>query len=189
MEELPPQEELREIDIAYEPDYEITDKVFFEPFVVMKPITRAGFAWWNGVEGRGKVERLIAAFKNDLTVNEACISAGISREQYIYFCRVHPLFSTVKVRCKSVVAILAKQGIVGDVTHAEGYRSRQWYLEKRQPHLYGRDIGVNTPPPAEATTKITGEAFLDKEGKVIVSTQTAEALKEYGDDTTNDTIR
>lgn len=185
MEELSTQEEKLEIEIAYEPDYTVDDKVFFEPFVVLKTATYSkGNAWWNGEGGRGKVERLIAGFKNDLTIYEACISAGISRDQYMYFCKIHPTFSAVKARCKSVLAVLAKQGIAGDITHAQGFRTRQWYLEKRQPQVYGRDIGVNTPPPAEAATKITGEAFLDKEGKVLISKQTQEAIdQEYGDDT------
>ncbi len=177
-------EQPTEIEIAYEPDYSITDKVFFEPFVVMKTATYSkGSAWWNGQEGRGKVERLIGGFKNDLTVNEACISAGISREQYKYFCKIHPTFVSVKARCTGVLSILAKQGIAGDITHKQGFRTRQWYLEKRQPQVYGRDIGVNTPPPAEAATKVTGEAFLDKDGKVLISKQTQEAIKEeYGEE-------
>lgn len=183
MEELP-QEESTDITISYEPDYAIEDKVLFEPFTVLKTSTYSkGNAWWNGDDGKGKVERLIAGFKNDLTIYEACISAGISRDQYMYFCKIHPTFSAVKARCKSVLSVLAKQGIAGDITHKQGFRTRQWYLEKRQPQVYGRDIGVNTPPPAEAATKITGEAFLDKDGKVLISKQTQEALKEeYGDE-------
>lgn len=177
MEELPTQEESKEIVMAYEPDYEIDDKVFFEPFQVLKLVSRESFAWWNGIEGRGKVERLISAFKNDLNIFEACISAGISRDQYMYFCKIHPRFLTVKQRCKGVLSILAKQGLAGDIVHKEGFRTRQWYLEKRQSSIYGRDIGVNTPPPAEAATKVTGEAFLDKDGKLIISKQTAEALQ------------
>lgn len=169
------EDKTQEIDLAYEPDYTIEDIVFFEPFVVMKPIGDGRPNWWSN---RGKVENLIAAFKQDFTIAESCVQAGISIDQYKYFCRIHPKFSTVKVRCKSFAPIVAKQGLMKDLAHPTGFRSRQWYLERKQPHIYGRDIGAYTPPPAEAAQKVTAEAFLDGEGKVIVSKQTKEILKQ-----------
>jgi len=173
-----------EIEPAYEPDYEITDIVFSEPFVLLKPLSEGRPHWWSD---RGKVLQLIDAFKMDLTISEACVKAGISVDQYKYFCKIHPYFSTVKARCKSFAPILAKEGLISDLKSPDGARSRQWYLERRQPHLYGRDIGAYTPPPPEAATKVTAEAFLDNEGKLLVSRQTAEVLKqEYGDEDDRD---
>jgi len=169
-----------EIEVAYEPDYEINDVVFSEPFVVLKPLIQKQQSWWAN---KGKVENLIAAFKMDLTIAEACVQAGISVDQYKYFCKIHPLFSTVKSRCKMFAPILAKQGLIADLKSEDGARSRQWYLERRQPHLYGRDIGAYTPPPPEAAAKVTTEAFLDNEGKLLVSRGTAEILrKEHGNE-------
>lgn len=167
-------------EVAYEKDYEIHDIVFFEPFVVYKPASEMGAPrWWAE---RGKVQALINAFKMDMTNQEACIQAGISIDQYKYFCKVHPHFLTVKARCKSFAPIVAKQGLMTDLANPAGFRTRQWYLERKQPHIYGRDIGAYTPPPAAAAAKVTAEAFLNEHGEVVMSRQTAEILnKEYGD--------
>jgi hypothetical protein len=168
-----------DIDLAYEPDYEIKDVVFFEPFVVMKPIGEGRPNWWSN---RVKVESLIAAFKMDLTTQEACIQTGISLTQYKYFCKIHPTFVAIKGRCKSYAPIVAKQGLVADLKNPKDSRARQWFLERKQPHIYGRDIGAYTPPPPEAASKISGEAFMDKDGKILVSKQTLEVLKkEHGE--------
>lgn len=170
--------------LAYEKDYEIDDEAFVEPFVVLKLVARESFAWWNGNKGRRKVERLIEGFKTDLKTEECMVFAGISRTQYYYFCEIHPLFYNLKQRLKTVMAISAKRGLVKDVTNPEGFRTRQWYLEKRQPEIYGRDISAyQNLPPAGATAKISAEAFLDKDGNMLVSKQTAELLnKKHGDE-------
>ena len=180
------EESKNELALGYEKAYELDDITFFEPLIILKPINDGRPNWWHD---SAKVHTLIEAFKSDFTVSEACVKAKISQDQYKYFCRVHPQFLTVKARCKEYAVIIAKQGLMADLADPEQSRTRQWFLEKRQPQTYGRDIGAYTPPPAQAATRITGEAFLDKDGKVIVSTQTAEMLKkEYGDnpdDTTN----
>ena len=168
------------LKVLYEVDYEINDVAFFEPFQVFKPVGREGFAWWNGAEGRGKVEKLFNAFKIDLTVGESCISAGISYEQYRYFGEVHPLLSQVKQRLKGVLPIAAKQGLVKDIQSDEGYRSRQWYLERRQPEIYGRDTGAIAIPPGGSVARRIEEAFMDEDGNVIMSRQAAELLKDHG---------
>jgi hypothetical protein len=173
------EEKTAELDYAYEPDYTVEDIVLSEPFVVMKPIGDGRPNWWGS---RVKVESLIAGFKFDLTVAEACIQAGITVDQYKYFCKIHPKFLTVKARCKSYSPIVAKQGLFGDLKHPSGFRSRQWYLERKQPHIYGRDIGAYTPPPPDAAQKITAEAFLDEDGNVLVTRKMQEKIiKDYGD--------
>lgn len=176
------EEKTTEIAIAYEPDYTIEDKAFFEPFVVMRAIGQGLPAWWAD---RLKVQNLINAFKMDLTVHEACIMAGISKNQYVYFCKIHPAFLSIKGRLKGVLGISAKQGLVADIINPEGFRSRQWYLERKQPHIYGRDIGAYTPPPAEAASKVTAEAFLDKDGNMILGRKTQEILKKEHGNTDN----
>jgi len=77
-----------------------------------------------------------------------------------------------------------------DLANPTGFRSRQWYLERKQPHIYGRDIGAYTPPPPEAAQKITAEAFLDEDGNMIISKETRETIhKEYGDSDPGDNDR
>lgn len=179
-EELPTQE--TSLETAYETDYTIEDPAFFEPFVVVKPIGRAGFAWWNGIPGEGKVQKLIEAFKIDLTIQEACIWSGISMDQYKYFCKMHPSFSTVKHRCKGVLSIAAKRGLVVDISDPKGFRSRQWYLERKQPKLYGRPHEIPTMPEGTAQLgTIVQRAFTDKDGKVLVTETTASVIKKHED--------
>lgn len=167
--------------IAYEKDYEIDDEAFIEPFVVLKPVNREGFAWWNGKLGEKKVVKIIAALKADLIVHEACVFAGISVGQYKYFTSLHPEFLAIKHRLKSVVALQAKIGLSMDIKNPLQAKTRQWYLERKQPELYGRNIGASITAPPGATTKLTGEAFLDEEGTVLLTRQTAELLDDdYG---------
>jgi hypothetical protein len=124
---------------AYELDYFIEDVAFAEPFQVLKPLRREGFAWWNGqIAGRGKVERLISAFKTDFTIHEACFYAGITLDQYKYFCEVHSVFSTLKPRLKALPAIAAKTALMADLIDPKNHRVRQWYLERTEPEIYGR---------------------------------------------------
>lgn len=163
----------KELSIAYEPDYEIVDKMFAEPFVIMKSVSIGRPHWWGD---KLKVEKLIDGLKKDFPVEDACIQAGISKNQYTYFCHVHPTFLTLKARLTRYVPMQAMQGIVNDVMDPEGARARMWYLERREPHRYGRDIGAYTPPPADAVKRITAEAFLDKDGNLLVSKQMAEVL-------------
>ena len=159
----------------YEEDYIIDDPAFFEPFVVYKAVGQGLPAWW---QNRGKVEALIQALKMDFTAHECSIYAGISIDQYKYFCRIHPHFSVIRARCKGVLAIAAKKGLVGDIAHPSGFRSRQWYLERKQPRLYGRAPELPMPPPGTAAiTTITHSAFADKDGNVLMSQKTAEIIR------------
>lgn len=100
----------KERTFAYELYYRTEDVVFSEPFVVMEAINYGRPAWW---ESRGKVDQLIAALKIDLTNAQACVQAGITLDQYRDFCKVHPTFSMVKARCKSLPSVIAKQRLVG----------------------------------------------------------------------------
>lgn len=169
-----------ELELAYEEDYRIEDQAFFEPFVVKKASNPGRIAWWNGEAiGGGKVRLLLAAFKMDLTVQEACIYAAISFQQYKYFCQIHPEFTGLKSRLKGVLAIAAKQGLVGDIAHKEGYRSRQWYLERKQPKLYGRPHEIpELPDGATSLTALVQRAFTDEDGKTITQTTASRITKD-----------
>ena len=121
----------------------------------------------------------------DLTVHEACISAGISLRQYKYFCQVHPTFVATKGRLKGVLAIAAKQGLVADIQNPEGYRSRQWYLERKQPKLYGRAPELTLPADTSVMATLVQRAFSDKTGKVTISEATASVVKIHDEDKTD----
>jgi hypothetical protein len=125
-------------EVDYETDYIIEDAVLCEPFKVLKPTKREGFAWWNGNSGRGKVERLFSAFKTDFTIAQACFYAGITPDQYSYFCKVHPAFSAVKPRLKALLTIAVKHKFADDIVDPKNVFLRQRYLERVEPETYGR---------------------------------------------------
>lgn len=161
-----------DLELAYEEDYRIDDAAFHEPFIVRKAINAGLPGWWNGeATGGGKVRMLIAAFKMDFTNQEACIYAGISFEQYKYFCQIHPEFSGRKARLKGVLSIAAKQGLVRDIAHDKGFKSRQWYLERKQPKLYGRPHEIPQLPEGTNTlTSVVQKAFTGEDGKPLIET-------------------
>lgn len=67
--------------------YEITSP-YFETLNVLKSAN----AWWMD---RGKVDKLIDAFKQGHMISTACFYAGISRDQWQYFNNLHPQFSSI----------------------------------------------------------------------------------------------
>ena len=107
--------------------YVIKDKSFPD-----FPIKKSANAWWLD---RGKVEKIIAAFKLDCTVEQACVYAGISHDQYKYFCRAHKNFYTIKAICKSLPILRARQTIVMNLHDA---KNAMWYLERKNPEEFGR---------------------------------------------------
>lgn len=169
-----------DLELSYEEDYRIDDPAFHEPLIIRKAINAGLPGWWNGeAVGGGKVRMLIAGFKMDFTVQESCIYAGISFQQYKYFCQVHPQFLPLKARLKGTLAIAAKQGLVKDITHASGFRSRQWYLERKQPKLYGRPHEIPLlPDNATTLTSIVQRAFTGEDGKSVLETTARRVEKE-----------
>lgn len=82
-----------------QPLYIVKDK-YFPDFAVLK----SDNAWWTD---KGKIDRLISAFKMDATILEACAYAGITNDQYKYFNEIHPDFSTVKQLCSELPTLKA----------------------------------------------------------------------------------
>ncbi|MBU2025404.1 MAG: hypothetical protein ABIC19_00695 [Patescibacteria group bacterium] len=100
--------------------YVIKDKNFGE----LRLINSAN-AWWLE---REKVLRLIDAFKIDSTDDEACFYAGISIDQYKYFKKKHPEFSTIKTACKELPKFKARKTLFNDLHDP---RTAMWYLERK----------------------------------------------------------
>ena len=105
-----------------EPQYIITDK-YFPDLKVLK----SDNAWWVD---RGKIERLIAAFKMDAAIMEACAYAGITYEQYKYFNEIHPDFSTVKQLCNELPTLQARQEVVRGIANDKEFALK--YLERKK---------------------------------------------------------
>ena len=166
-------------EVIYEPDYVIEDALFDKPFVVLKAVNGGRPAWWNGDGGRGKVERLIGAFKSEHTRFQACIVAGITLDSFKYFCSVHKDFKDIRSRCAEALVLMAKGILPSDVISKGGFAVRKWILENKEPLRYGRKEIVPLAP-IDAVEKISGSAFLDEEGNVIASQQTTESIRKNG---------
>ncbi len=108
--------------------YVVKDKHFGE-FEVVKTAN----AWWAD---REKVDRLIVAFKNFMTVEQASNHAGITPWQWRYFSETHPDFSRVKAVCKSLTGMKAKVKMVELIEKGDGPTVR-WFMEKTEPEEFG----------------------------------------------------
>lgn len=92
--------------------YEIKDKNAGDLMV-----QHSANAWWME---RGKVEKLIDAFKIGCLVDEAIVYAGISLEQYKYFCRQHPEFYTIKRQCLAFLDFQAREALAKEIKNNPG---------------------------------------------------------------------
>lgn len=173
--------ETKELVEMYETDYIIDDTMFTEPFEVKKPRGIENRAWWKDSD---RVRQLFNAFKAGSNRERACVRAGISIDQYKYFCEKHPQFLVERDRCKEFLMILVEDGLVADAKDPKAKATRMFLAKVLDPEKY---ISASTTrpellPPPNAAKRFSAEAFLDEEGNMIVSQQTMEALqKEYGD--------
>ena len=168
------------LDEAQELDYEITDSAFSEPLKVYRTANPRRPNWWSSENnGRGKLELLVNAFKMDFTNVQACVYAGITIDQYKYFLITHPQFSTEKPRLQGLIVMAAKQGLVADVQNDPS--TRKWILERKEPETYGnKQFAPVMPTDAETLATLTKQAFLDKDGKVLVSRDSLEIITAHG---------
>jgi len=82
-----------DVEEKKEVDYIIRDPLF-SPFHVYK----CSHAWWAD---SGKVQKLIDGFKSGLEVKETLVYAGVTRDQWQYFNKMHPEFYAVKEACEA----------------------------------------------------------------------------------------
>jgi len=155
---------------TYEVAYMLEDNILGEPFAVFKPLNPGRPAWWMDV---GKVTKLVASFKMGMSVGQALNEVRITKDQYYMFLQIHPSFADVKERCAEFLGGLAKRRLLRALGNPMDDSTFKWYLERTEPQTFGRQEAM----PAGAATKVTGEAWLDAQGKVLVSKQTAEILR------------
>jgi hypothetical protein len=127
--------------------YTITDK--YHPDLKIK---NSANAWWID---RGKVERLISAFKIDASIGEACVYAGITYDQYKYFMIVHPEFSIIKELCSDLPTLQARQEVVKGIANDKEFAMK--YLERKRKKEFGTSntiLGDPENPIVVATDQI-----------------------------------
>ena len=131
--------------------YTITD-TYFDDFHVLNSAN----AWWLD---RGKVERLIEAFKWGCSILEARVNAGISKDQWDYFNKNHPEFSDVKRLCQEVPILRAKKRIYKDKDGMDANYDRALdFLERKKPDDFSKR-------PTSETKVINNTVFSDEAKK------------------------
>lgn len=154
---------------------------------------RAG-TWW--MDGGINLYRLMERFKMHDTVKQACYLTGISREQYLHFHRLHPWFiplirvykSLPAIKLKEVILRAAigdeKNGIEGNAKIALG-AYRIFDDPEDEPEL----LGVQSPrvaiPEGGSVLTTVKQAFLNEEGKLVMSRQMAERVTKHGGEEPN----
>ena len=113
--------------------YTIRDRAFG----ILK-VENSANAWYRD---RGKLIRLITAFKYDATIKEACFSAGISADQYKYFVEKHPEFSTIIEACRQMPILRARKNIVDSLETDS--KVAMWYLARKRPEEFSTAIADN----------------------------------------------
>lgn len=101
--------------------YSITDNGFDELFV-----KNSANAWWMD---KGKVQKLIDAYKIDCIDEEAVVHAGISMNKLRYFREQHPEFSLVKQACLNALGIKARTRLALEIE--KNANAAYLYLEKK----------------------------------------------------------
>jgi len=122
-------------ELKKKPEYEYIYKdVVFGELAVRK----SDNAWWTD---RGKLDKLITAYKNGHDDVESRIYAGISRFQLDYFMEIHPEFSTIKEDLRETANLLARSSVVTQMKN-DGNLAFKW-LERKKSNEFGpKTIGV-----------------------------------------------
>jgi hypothetical protein len=123
-------------ELKKKPEYEYIYKdVVFGELAVRK----SDNAWWTD---RGKLDKLITAYKNGHDDVESRIYAGISRFQLDYFMEIHPEFSTIKEDLRETANLLARSSVVTQMK-SDGNLAFKW-LERKKSNEFGpkNNIGI-----------------------------------------------
>lgn len=110
-------------------------------------VQKSSNAWWID---RTKVERLIATFKLDATILEACFSAGITERQYKYFVEIHPDFCTIKDLLSQCPILKARETLVNSLSnpqYALAYLDRKRKEEFSTKTEIKKDVKIEKPIP------------------------------------------
>lgn len=95
------------------------------------------------------VSLLVSAFRDGLTVRQACIQSGISHEAYYRRCRDDNVFADKMYYAQQAVIIIARKNVIKAIKGGD-LRASQWWLEK---HDFANQV--------EETPKIEPDSGLD----------------------------
>ena len=104
------------------------------------------------------VSLLVSAFRDGMTVRQACIQSGISHEAYYRRCREDTDFADKMYYAQQTVLTAARRNVIKAIKGGD-LRVSQWWLEK---HDFARQS--EEPLPAVSTVQsdpLKGKALLD----------------------------
>ncbi len=104
----------------------------------------------------------------------ACVYAGISRDQYIYFIQIHPDFLEVKERCKELVFIRAMNTLNSNL---DNISTVKWLLKNSHPNFNSKLKQEDIPVGSH---KCVSAAQMQKAAETMAESKKAEA-KEIAD--------
>lgn len=105
------------------------------------------------------VSLLVGAFRDGMTIRQACIQSGISHEAYYRRCRVDADFADKMYFAQQTVLTTARRNVIKAIKGGD-LRASQWWLEK---HDFAKPS--EEPPPAISAAPpdpIKGKALIDK---------------------------
>ncbi len=105
------------------------------------------------------VSLLVSAFRDGMTVRQACIQSGISHEAYYHRCRGDADFADKMYYAQQSVLITARKNVINAIKGGD-LRASQWWLEKHE-FTKQHEEPEQTSVPAP-TDPIKGQALIDR---------------------------
>ena|SRR3989344_7502300 len=119
-------------------------------------VKKSANAWWLD---QVKVSKLIDAFENGCTIEEACIHAKITINQYRYFTEVHPEFSQIKDALILLPNIRVRTTIVSKLTEID---TAKWWAERKMKKEFSTHTEILGPSGVSLELSPEKKARLDK---------------------------
>lgn len=107
---------------------------FSDPRVGELKVLNSSNAWWIGIDGAVKLQKLVDAYCFFMTDDEAISYAGISKMKLEYFQRLHPDFYGIKHLAKSQPDIHAKKVLVDAVKKDTHWAA--WWISRTQKNIF-----------------------------------------------------
>ncbi len=164
--------------------YFYKDSNLGEPFPVYE--ARAG-TWW--MDGGTNLHNLISRFKMHDTVKQACYITGISYDQYRQFKDIHPWFVPAIRVYRSLPAAKIKDIILEAAigNEAKGIKPsakialgayRIFDEPEDDPDFVVQKLSALPIPEGGSLASLIQEAYMDKDGNVLMKRSTAQLLEE-----------
>lgn len=115
-------------------------------------------AWWLD---QIKVGRLIDAFENSATIEEACVYAKITVAQYRYFTDIHPDFPQIKDALIQLPNIKTKQVLVKSLQEG-ALNTAMWWAERKMKKEFSTRQEITGPEGGPVEVSPEKKARLDK---------------------------